>query len=125
MAARRSIPFALRCKGLGCFPTVRNPKIFWAGLTGEVKALHELKQHVDEQLKPLGIIPEDRAFHPHLTLGRIKQCHSRERQLMADIFEERTEEPYGEWTVGKIDFMRSVLSPVGSFYSILKSFNLS
>ncbi|MDX1662419.1 MAG: RNA 2',3'-cyclic phosphodiesterase [Candidatus Promineifilaceae bacterium] len=65
-------PFQLALDALGCFPNPRRPRVIWVGLDGDVAELHQVKEMVDERLAPLGWAPEDRAYHPHLTLGRVR-----------------------------------------------------
>lgn len=55
--------------GLGWFPNERNPRVFWAGIeSGE--NLPELAHTTDLATATLGIVPDEREFHPHLTLAR-------------------------------------------------------
>ncbi len=71
-AAARSPAFDLRVAGVGAFPTPRRPKTLYAGVTdgaAELTALHALLQ---PPLMELGVTRrEDRAYSPHLTLGRV------------------------------------------------------
>lgn len=62
--------FSVQVTGLGFFPNVRTPQVFWAGMAPcpELKAL---AGRVDEALEPLGIPHENRLYSPHLTLARI------------------------------------------------------
>lgn len=116
-------PFALQCQGLGCFPNTRNPKVLWAGLTGEITLLLRLKSLLDDGLEKLGIAREERAFHPHLTIGRVKHLVPKERRKFEQMLE-GSGPFFGEWPVERMDFVRSNLTPEGSQYSILKSFPL-
>ena len=65
-------PFTLRLDKLGCFPKPLAPRVIWAGLAGEIRAVHQFKTKLDAGLEPLGWPPERRNFSPHLTLGRVK-----------------------------------------------------
>ncbi len=64
-------PFAVQLKDLGWFPHERSPRVLWAGVHAG-RALEELARAMEERLAPLGIVREERAFSPHLTLARIK-----------------------------------------------------
>jgi 2'-5' RNA ligase len=61
-----------RLGGAGAFPTARRAKVLWLGLAEGGEALAGLARAVAELLQPLGFVPEDRPYHPHLTLGRTK-----------------------------------------------------
>ena len=56
--------------GLGFFPNAYRPRVFWAGAEN-TPALRQLASRVDSTLQPLGIAPEVRPYHPHLTLARV------------------------------------------------------
>lgn len=116
-------PCALQCQGLGCFPNTRNPKVLWAGLTGEMALLLRLKSLLDDGFEKLGIAREERAFHPHLTIGRVKHLVPKERRQFEQMLE-NSGRFFGEWRVTRMDFVRSTLAPEGSQYSILRSFPL-
>jgi 2'-5' RNA ligase len=63
-------PLSLRIESLGFFGRLTQPSVLWAGVGGEVEAVHELQQQVAGALMKLGFTPEERTFHPHLTLAR-------------------------------------------------------
>ena len=69
-AARRSRPFTIELGEPGGFPNTRRPRVLWAAVRGDLDALADLRQNVEEMVSPLGFTTEDRAFRPHLTLGR-------------------------------------------------------
>lgn len=64
-------PIRLRFSGLGFFPSVRRPRVFWAGVEGGAQ-LAELAAAIEAKLVPLGIPAEKRDFHPHLTIARLE-----------------------------------------------------
>ena len=63
-----SVPLA----GLGFFPNTHRPRVFWVGAEN-TPALRRLASLVDSTLQPLGIAPEVRSYHPHLTLARVEE----------------------------------------------------
>lgn len=69
-------PFALRLGDLGAFPSPRQARVFWVGLSpvepAPPNALSSLKTAVDAALAPLGWAAERGPFTPHLTLGRVR-----------------------------------------------------
>lgn len=69
--------FELSLKGIGAFPDFSRPKVLWTGLTGDISCLLKLKKEIDACLEKTGISPEARAFHPHLTLGRMRNLPKR------------------------------------------------
>ena len=63
--------FELRVGGVGAFPNLRRPKVLWAGLVGGADELVRLHDALEPLLEPLGYRREERAYTPHLTLGRV------------------------------------------------------
>src|SRR5687767_11028525 len=75
MLAREADPhagFELQLRGLGSFPNSKRPRILWLGLHASA-ALLALQQDIEAGAVRLGYEKEDRAFSPHLTLGRVRQ----------------------------------------------------
>jgi 2'-5' RNA ligase len=71
-AAEREPPFTLAVAGIGAFPTTRRPKTVWAGITDGAEALQRIHGSLNEKLSDLGgYRKEERAYTPHLTLGRV------------------------------------------------------
>jgi 2'-5' RNA ligase len=64
--AERNPPFEARAQGLGSFPHV-----LWVGVEGE--GLAKLGREVEAAMVGLGFAPEERPFHPHITVGRVKE----------------------------------------------------
>lgn len=62
-------PFQLRLKGLGAFPDLARPRVFWLGIEGD-QPLRQLHQELETRLEACGLEPDRRPFAPHLTLGR-------------------------------------------------------
>jgi 2'-5' RNA ligase len=115
----------LETAGWGCFPRPSRPRIIWAGLSDPSGALLSLKNSLDERLAELGYPKEERPFHPHLTLGRVKELRASERLDLTQTMQELRETPFGPWAVTQVDLMQSVLSPHGAHYSVVKSFPLA
>jgi 2'-5' RNA ligase len=65
-------PFNLTLDKLGCFPNPRRPRVVWVGVSGHIDTLQSTQKLIDQMLNPLGWDLDKREFHPHLTIGRIK-----------------------------------------------------
>ncbi|MDA0988984.1 MAG: RNA 2',3'-cyclic phosphodiesterase [Chloroflexi bacterium] len=66
-------PFELSLGELGAFPNLKAPRVIWIGLQGTLAGLLSLQVSLDEELERLGHAREGRPFHPHLTLGRVRE----------------------------------------------------
>lgn len=72
-AVAESTPaFDITYQTLGCFPNRRNPRVIWVGCSNTDGTLELLKTRLDVELLPLNFEIESRAFHPHVTLGRVR-----------------------------------------------------
>jgi 2'-5' RNA ligase len=111
----------VRVAGLGCFPNRSRPQIIWAGLAGDLRPLEGLKKSIDAHLLASGCVGEDRPFHPHLTIGRTRELNPAGRRQLAEALAGEQDRHFGEWQVGSIDLMQSVLSPQGAAYGTLQS----
>ena len=109
--------FHLTCVGVGTFPKKsRKPKVIWAGFNecGPLKTLHS---DIEAELEKIGFSRENRDFHPHLTLGRIKKSPA-----LQDLFPELERAEQKEFGVTKVDrvaLFKSTLTPSGAIYDIL------
>ncbi|MBK5277052.1 MAG: RNA 2',3'-cyclic phosphodiesterase [Desulfuromonadales bacterium] len=68
----RFAPFSLNFTRPGCFPRSGNPRVLWFGVDGQ-PALERLASRVKAAMAACGISFEERPFHPHITLARIRQ----------------------------------------------------
>ena len=118
----KSRPFSMEIRGFGAFPTIRRPRVLWAGVE-PVLALRCLKQDVEWGLASLGFDRETSAFHPHVTVGRARAetgagAFRGLDALVADLdFRHHID-------VTSVELMRSHLSRVGARYSIVSSASL-
>lgn len=67
----------LQVGAIGCFPGVRKPRVLWAGFTGGIDSLRLIKLRADECVSKSGIPSENRPFHPHMTVGRVRHPERR------------------------------------------------
>ena len=59
--------FEICIKGVGAFPNLRKPRVFWVGTTDEKDTLKSLANQINQQLSVLGFEQEKRPFSAHLT----------------------------------------------------------
>lgn len=72
----------LSAGGLGCFPNPRRPSVIWCGVHGEIARLNSLQGSIENAARAVGLLPEEKAFKPHLTIGRLQRS-ARSDQLQA------------------------------------------
>ena len=115
-AAATSAPFTARLDEVGAFPDLERPRVVWVGVSEGSRNLQELKEAVDRELEPLGFEPDRRSFHPHLTLGRVKDAGRRGAVAEAAA---GWEVPGGSWTVDRVVLFQSTLTREGAVYEEL------
>lgn len=64
--------FTLRFGPLGAFPRVRRATVLWVGIEHGAEELTDLAGVVEAAAVEAGFLAEERPFHPHLTLSRIR-----------------------------------------------------
>jgi 2'-5' RNA ligase len=116
--------FAVEVAGVGAFPNPRRPRIIWVGLQAPA-VLTELAASIESAARSIGIQPEERAFSPHLTLGRVKNDASPADILnLSAALNSIDVGSLGGFTVTRFTLFRSDLRPQGPLYSVLAQFNL-
>ncbi|MBW3535062.1 MAG: RNA 2',3'-cyclic phosphodiesterase [Gemmatimonadetes bacterium] len=121
--ARSNAPFPVEMGGFGAFPTIRRPRVIWLGVEPS-PALRCLKQDVEWALAEIGFDRETRAFHPHLTLGRVDEEGG--AGAFRGLDEVTASMGYeASFEVKSLELMRSHLSRSGARYSVVASRNLS
>jgi 2'-5' RNA ligase len=73
IAARDRPPFRLALTDFGAFPGIRRPRVLFYNASEGGEELAGLATAVDAALLPLGFVTEDRPFHPHATVARVKR----------------------------------------------------
>jgi 2'-5' RNA ligase len=115
--------FTLGIEGVGCFPNLRRPRTLWAGVgtgTQELIALHDA---LEPPLLELGCYRgEERAYAPHLTIGRVKGDRPAER--LAQALTRQSGWRGSETAIDEVLVMASQLTPDGPIYSVLSTAKL-
>ena len=113
-------PFHLEIAGLGAFPNLRQPRVLWVAINGEVDKLSRLQQRIDSLLASCGFLKESRPFVPHLTLARLKDSISSEEKRKIGTFTKSLKFEAGfPFDAEDVSLMRSQLMPTGAIYSCL------
>lgn len=102
--------------GLGCFPRDGDERVLWIGMLEGADHLTALHRDVETHLAVRGFATEDRAFTPHVTLGRPRQRFSdAQRRPWQDLRDTELRPS----TVDRVSLYRSHPGPGGSRYEVL------
>jgi len=112
-------PVSLALSDAGCFPNLQRPRVVWVGLQGDLEALEKLQKAVEGALARLGFPKEERAFTPHLTLGRVRDAATAQERRSLGEATRGLVVPQVRFTAEEIAVMRSDLQPAGAVYTRL------
>ena len=115
--------FSASIEAVGGFPSLDLPRVLWVGLGQGASPVTVLAQAVEEESRSLGFKPEERVFHPHVTLARIESP-----QVSRSIGESAKSVQWAApaaWQVTRLMLYRSTLSADGPRYEVLEEFPLS
>jgi 2'-5' RNA ligase len=113
--------FDIRVGGLGSFPSLRRPRVLYIGIQAPA-GLEALQHGVESDSHRLGYESEERAFSPHLTIGRVKQDISvSDQQKIRQLLENIHIDSLGTARVDSVHLFKSDLKPSGSVYTKLFS----
>jgi 2'-5' RNA ligase len=107
-------PFTLSLNDTGVFPNARQPKVLWAGLSGGIEIVIAIRNRLGDRLSLIGFKRDEKKFHPHLTVGRLKS-NKKVRELLALADAYRL--PALSFLVTEIVLMKSELQPAGAKYT--------
>lgn len=112
--ARSVEPFSFVVKGVGGFPDLRKPRVLWVGVEA-TPPLMNLQRLVEQAMERLGFAPEGRAFHPHITLGRVKAMTGIDK--VKAILSEHANTEFGTVPADHLVLFKSDLSREGPTYT--------
>ena len=120
----RQDSFSIEVQGMGVFPHVKFPRILWVGVTGMTQALSELVLEIEMALEPLGFPPEEKLYHPHLTLARIKRDNAKVGSALLENGVLEHEQHCGMFSVEEFTLFESDLDSTGAIYTPLGTVRL-
>ncbi|HEX8192811.1 MAG TPA: RNA 2',3'-cyclic phosphodiesterase [Allosphingosinicella sp.] len=112
-------PFETAVSGIGTFSRRGQPEVIWAGLAPH-EPLAALHKKVDQALTRAGVEPDRRAFHPHITLARLKRTSGPVGNLIGGAGG-ISSPPF---TVETFALYESRLTPEGAVYSPIERYPL-
>lgn len=116
----RASRFDIRISGVGRFEQ-RNSGALWAGVEPK-EPISALAAKVERVCQSVGLEPERRAFHPHITLARWKGRRTREVQAFLERAAGLSSEPF---EVDEFILFESRLSRHGAHYEPVAAYPLA
>ncbi|MDD5545839.1 MAG: RNA 2',3'-cyclic phosphodiesterase [Candidatus Omnitrophica bacterium] len=117
VVASASKAFELTIKGIGAFPDLDHPGVIWAGVDRGAAESARIADDLEAKLRAIGIAGEEREFHPHITLGRVRSGRNGDklRGLVETVGFEAGPAIKAEY----LTLFMSRLTPQGSVYTAL------
>jgi 2'-5' RNA ligase len=116
--------FEISVGGSGAFPNIRQPRIIWVGVEAPPE-LPAVQNGIETTTGRLGYAREERAFSPHLTLGRVsRNATSQDVKAISKALETTTVGFLGATCVEQVHLYRSDLQPTGAVYTRIFSSSL-
>ena len=116
-AAGQVEPFSLAVTGLRAVPPAGRMRMVWAGVDEPTRRLAKLHALLEESCASLGFKEENRAFRPHLTLGRVKG--GRDVAALRAAAAGFADTDFGACPVDELIVLSSDLGPKGPTYTAL------
>jgi 2'-5' RNA ligase len=106
--------FFLCVAGVGTFATKGAPKIIWIGLGKAHPHLFQIHKRMQEAALAVGIEPELRPWHPHITIAR---CRDVSLQSIRNFLKAHSDFDAGMIRVEAFHLYSSKLTPAGAIHT--------
>jgi RNA 2',3'-cyclic 3'-phosphodiesterase len=106
--------FFLPVKDVGAFSSKGTPKIIWIGVGKAHPHLFQIYKRVQEAALAVGIEPELRPWHPHITIAR---CRDVSAQSLRKFLQSNAEFDAGMIRVDAFHLYSSRLTPAGPIHT--------
>jgi 2'-5' RNA ligase len=106
--------FFLPITGIGTFPQKGPPKIIWIGVGKAHPHLFQIHKRVQESALAVGIEPELRPWHPHITIAR---CRDVSAQSLRKFLQLNVDLDAGMMRVDAFHLYSSKLTPAGPIHT--------
>lgn len=111
----RFSPFTLSLKDIGAFPDMSRPRVIWVGIDNGVSESCAIAGAIEDGCEKIGIPKEERVFHPHLTLGRVKSLKNCDK--LKALVDNNSFELNSTADIGRLTLLKSQLTSKGSIYT--------
>lgn len=115
-AAGEVEPFEIVVGGCGAFPPRGQPRVLWIGIKDSAGQLELLRTALEDECAQAGFPREERAFHPHLTLARIRKPH--DSRHLSSVHQEMGFEPQTV-RASELAVIRSELRSEGTRHTVI------
>jgi len=112
LCAENVRPFTVHLVGIGCFPSIRAPRVIWIGTREGTNNIEDIANCIDSTLYRFGFKREGRKYHSHLTIARVKRYNLALKKVLQDL----SEMEIGWQEIHSVKIKKSTLTPKGPIY---------
>lgn len=106
--------FSVSYGGGGVFPSERKARVLWIGLTEGAESVCSLAENLEEKMVDIGYKKEKRSYHPHLTIGRLRNPPP--ASSIKNFLSEGTGFASSDSTIDRVVLFESSLTRSGAIY---------
>jgi 2'-5' RNA ligase len=122
---RSTSPFRIRLSALIALPGWRKMRVLAVGIDDPKDELPQLQSGIAAALRNAGFEPDARAYHPHLTLGRVRKGTPANLVLqLSSVLEAHNQTYFEAWDVTQVSLIQSHLGSGAPRYETLAHFKL-
>ncbi|MEA2021013.1 MAG: RNA 2',3'-cyclic phosphodiesterase [Candidatus Caldatribacteriota bacterium] len=106
---------------ISVFPSFKKPCVIWVGIENGTIKLKKLSELIKSSLLKNLLLKDDKEFHSHITIGRVK--YLTDKNILLNSINEINLKRKSQ-KINSIELMESKLTPTGPIYSIIERFPL-
>ena len=108
-------PFFIPLHSVGFFSSRGTPSVVWVGVGKGHPHLFALHRRIQDAVLQVGLEPDLKAFHPHVTVGRAKGISG---QALQPFIRSHAQTEFGLFKVTGFELYSSALSSAGAAYRV-------
>lgn len=112
--------FDVEIGGIEAFPRLDRPKVLFIPVIRGQEGFQKLKRALTNSLEGFGVEPEEKEYHPHLTLGRVKEKD--DAKAAVETLQKTCPAHWEPWRADRFVLFKSQLTSNGSIYTRLREF---
>jgi 2'-5' RNA ligase len=98
--------------------SLKNPRVLFISAEDKTRAIFEMNSICERSLVKIGFAAEDKSFHPHITIMRMKSVNTETFASLVNKYKEEKEKAGPQLEI-RLSLIESVLTPSGPVYKIL------
>lgn len=115
----------LRAELIGCFPSLRFPRVLWVWVHDEAEQLPWLQERIELAVGGFAAAAVEKDFTGHVTIARINGIRRAQAEILGKRAHESVDRRFGEWTANEVRLIQSELFPSGARHTVLGRFVLA